>query len=157
MPMSDADRERLHEVLRSVARRALGKPEARVRELLEHELRAAGLSWSPKFADEYVRAVAGARSLSPRHLLRSLLRRFMRYHRVENQEREEALFAPEQLELEDLADRLLALPGVSRVRWHSDDCNRAIDVTIDAWSEETAEQVRQRAAPRVVRFINQHN
>jgi hypothetical protein len=79
----------------------------------------------------------------------------VRRHGAENLEQEATLFAAEQLELQDLAERLLALPGVSGVRWHSDDCDRAIDVTIDPWSEETAEQVRQEAAPRVARFINE--
>lgn len=155
MPMSDADRERLYGVLERVARRARGRPEGRVRELLEHELREARLSWSSKLADEYVRAVAEAPWLSLRHPIRSLSRRFVRRHGAENLEQEATLFAAEQLELQDLAERLLALPGVSGVRWHSDDCDRAIDVTIDPWSEETAEQVRQEAAPRVARFINE--
>jgi hypothetical protein len=143
--MPDSDLERLHEVLGRVTPKALGKPEGEVRELLQQELREAGLTWSQEASDGWVRAVAGAPSPSLWRLLTSVARRLTRKHEAEVTQPVDPL-TPEQSDLQRLADRLLTLPGVSHVGWDSGHSDHAIEVTVDPWSDEIAEQVRQHAA-----------
>jgi hypothetical protein len=135
-------------VLGEVYRRAHGKPEAQVRDLLEHELQQAGLTWWPESKDDLVRSVANQPPLLAGVLLRLVPGR---RRRLEAHDRQAHLPPPQNPEMDALVDRLLALPGVSGVGWHSDDA-RAVDVRLDPWSEERAQQVRQLAAPRLVRF-----
>jgi hypothetical protein len=136
-------------VLGEVYRRAHGKPEAHVRDLLEHELQQAGLTRWPEFKDDVVRSVANQPPF-----LAGVLLRFVpgRRRRLGPRDRQAHLPPPQNPEMDALVDRLLALPGVSGVGWHSDDDARAVDVRLDPWSEESAQQVRQLAAPRLVRF-----
>jgi hypothetical protein len=134
-------------VLGEVYRRAHGKPEARVRDLLEHELQQADLSWWPELKDDLVRSVANQPPLLVGVVLRLVPER---RRRLEAHDRQAHLLPPQDPEMDALVDRLLALPGVSGVCWDSDD--DAVDVRLDPWSEERAQQVRQLAAPRLVRF-----
>lgn len=145
------DAERLSAVLGAAYRRARRKPEEQTRKLLDRELRAAGLSYPQESKDHFVRSLAA----EPPWLVGTFLGRFYRRRRVvEHQARKADVRPREDPELEDLSDRLFALPGVSEVSWNSLDCDRVIYVGLDPWSEETAEQVHQHVALRVVRFIN---
>jgi hypothetical protein len=135
-------------VLGEMYRRAHGKPEAHVRDLLKHELQQAGLTWWSESKDDFVRSVANQPPL-----LADVLSRLVpgRRRRLEAHNRQAHLLPPQNPGVDALVDRLLALPGVSGVGWHSDD-DRAVDVRLDPWSEERAQQVRQLAAPHLVRF-----
>jgi hypothetical protein len=128
-----------------VFRRARRKPEAHVRQLLEDELRQAGLTWLPELDEAFVLGLAN----EPPFLV-SVMSRLIpwRRHRLDAQDRQADGLPPV---LPAWMERLAELPGVSGVGWNSADPD-CVEVTLDPWSEETAEQVRQLAAPRRVRF-----
>jgi hypothetical protein len=145
----DADATRLGDVLRRVAREGSGRSEERVRELLRRELEAAGLSMEPPIVDEWVRMVVDP-YWPLKHPLR-FLRDYIGAHR-DDQAADYQSQGPQPLDLEPLATRLLEIHGVVHVRWNSRDSDRFIDVTLDPFSEEMAEQVRQVCAPLIARF-----
>jgi hypothetical protein len=145
-PTASARRTIVHD---KVFRRARRKPEAHVRQLLEHELQRAGLTWWPESDEAFARAVAN----EPPFLVGALSRLIPgRRRRLDAQDQQADPVPAIDPEMDALSDQLLELPGVRGVGWHSEDSDRAIEVQLDPWSEETAERVRRLAAPRVVRF-----
>lgn len=149
--------DRLGGVIGGVYRRAAGKPQERVRALLEHELQAADLRVSLAYADEVVRSLAAT---DPGPLRRLLAPARWSKGRHDQADPVAERFPPpafDQLpdEMDAIVDRLLVVPGVSGAGWHCCPvigCDRSLAVTIDPWSEATMERVRQLAAPHVVRF-----
>ena len=150
-PPRHPDAERLAAVLGEVYRRARRKPEEQIRELLDQELQAAGLSYPQDDNEHFVRSLAA----EPPWLVGVLLAPFRRRgHEAELRALEADAQPPEDPEMDALAERLLALPGVARVGWDSFDRDRVVCVRLHPWSDETEERVRQAAAPRVVRFTD---
>jgi hypothetical protein len=93
------DGERLTAVLGEVYRRACRKPEEHIRELLDQELRAAGLSWPAESKDHFVNSLAA----EPPWLLGVLLRPFYRRKRGSQRRARDADVRPrEHPELDDL-------------------------------------------------------
>ncbi len=153
-PPRHPDADRLAGVLGEVYRRAHRKPEEQIREQLDQELQAAGLSYPQDDKDHFVRSLAA----EPAWLVGVLLAPFhRRKHEAELHALEADAQPPEDPEMDALAERLLALPRVARVGWDSFDRDRVIYIRLHPWSDETEEtekQVRQAAAPRVVRFTD---
>jgi hypothetical protein len=153
-PPRHPNAERLAAVLGEAYRRGGRKPEEQIRELLDQELQAAGLSYPQDDKDHFVRSLAA----EPPWLVGVLLAPFhRRKHEAELRALEADAQPPEDPEIYTLAERLSALPGVARVSWDSFDRDRVLYVRLHPWSdatEETEEQVRQAAAPRVVRFTD---
>jgi hypothetical protein len=139
--------DRLGDVVGEVYRRAAGKPEHRVRAVLERELQAAGMQVTPAYADELVRGLVAA-GPGP-------FGRFTRRSRKQPDQAGPNTPASLPLGMAAIANRLLALPGVSGANWHTCPvigCDRTFAVTIDPWSEATMQRVRRIAAPYEVSF-----
>jgi hypothetical protein len=149
-PPRHPDAERLAAVLGEVYRRGGRKPEEQIRELLDQELQAAGLSYPQDAKDHFVRSLAA----EPPWLVGVLVAPFHRRKHEAELHAETDAQPPEDPEMDALAERLLALPGVAGVGWDSFDRDRVVYVRLHPWSDATEEQVRQAAAPRVVRFTD---
>jgi hypothetical protein len=144
-PTASARRALVHG---EVYRRARGKPEAYVRQLLEHELRQAGLTWRSESDEAFARVVAN----EPPFLVSALSRLIPgRRRQLDAHDQQADRVPPVDPEMDAWMEPLVVLPGVRGVSWNSDDPDY-VEVTLDPWSEEIAEQVRRLAAPRVVRF-----
>lgn len=150
-PPRHPDIERLAAVLGEVYRRGSRKQEEQIRELLDQELQAAGLSYPQSDKDHFVRSLAAEPPWLVGVLFAPLHRR---KHEAELRTLEADTQPPEDPDMDALAERLLALPEVAGVRWDSFDLDRVIYVRLHRWSGETEEQVRQAAAPRLVRFTD---
>jgi hypothetical protein len=90
----------------------------------------------------------------PPWLVGALLAPFhRRKHEAEFRARRATAQPPQDAELDALSDRLFDLPGVVQLSWLPFNRDQVIYVGLDPWSDGTAEQVRQAATPREVRFI----